>query len=348
MSPTSHLFAGPPSVRRKTVFLFAALLLTLCLDACGDNGQTGAGDNGQTGAPAAVTGFPVRIQHKYGTTEIKAAPQRVVTVGMTDQDAALALGVEPVGVVEFSGLGLAIDKFPWSAAKWGGARPKVVGVREDFKFEQIAALRPDLIIGLYSGMKKEQYDKLAKIAPTVAQSAEYGDYAMPWKDMTLVTGQALGKRAQAERLIAAVDQRFAQARQQNAQLAGKTFAVADPFKPGQYAVFGPTDPKVEFLRSLGMTVPDEIAKVAGKEQAAVIGSERLDLVDVDRLVFLSSLPDAKKMVEGDKVYAGLKVAKDDRTVFVPYNPTGAAISFNTVLSIPYAIDQMVPLLTKSG
>ncbi|MGH3243108.1 MAG: iron-siderophore ABC transporter substrate-binding protein [Spirillospora sp.] len=325
-----------------TALLVALLLSTLGLAACGDGAETDPG----AGKPAAGAGFPVRVQHKYGTTEIKTPPERVVTVGMTDQDAVLALGVKPVGVVEFSGLGLAIDKFPWSAAKWGGTTPKVVGQREDFKFEQIAALRPDLIIGLYTGMKKNQYDKLSKIAPTVAQSGQYPDYGMPWKDMTLITGQALGRQAQAKELVAAVDRRFAQAREQGGQLAGKTFAVADPFKPGQYAVFGPTDPKVEFMKGLGMTVPDEIAKAAGKEQAAVIGSERLDLVDVDRLVFLSSLPDAQKMVERDKVYAGLKVAKENRTVFVPYNPTGAAVSFNTVLSIPYAIDQMVPLLTK--
>ncbi|WP_067461047.1 iron-siderophore ABC transporter substrate-binding protein [Actinomadura macra] len=344
MSPTSHSIAGQPSARKFTVLLVAALLLTLGLAACGESEKTDSGG----GQAAPGVGFPVSIQHKYGTTEIKASPRRVVTVGMTDQDAVLALGVKPVGAVEFSGLGLAIDKFPWSAAKWGGAPPKIVGAREDLKFEQIAALRPDLIIGLYTGMKKEQYDKLAKIAPTVAQSGKYADYAMPWKDMTLVTGQALGKEAQAKGLVAAVEQRFAQARQQNPQLVGKTFAIADPFKPGQYAVFGPTDPKVEILRSLGLTVPNGIAQAAGKEQAAVIGSERLDMVDVDRLVFLSSLPNAQKMVEGDKVYAGLKVAKENRAVFVPYNPTGAAISFNTVLSVPYAIDQIVPLLTRSG
>ena len=113
-------------------------------------------------------------------------------------------------------------------------------------------------------------------------------------------------------------------------------------------MFGPTDPKVEFMKGLGMTVPEPIAKAAGKEQAAVIGSERLDMVDVDRLIFLTSVPDAEKTVEKDDVYTGLKVAKEDRVVFVPYNPVGAAVSFNTVLSIPYAIDQMVPLLTEAG
>ncbi|TDC69400.1 iron-siderophore ABC transporter substrate-binding protein [Actinomadura sp. GC306] len=320
------------------------LLLTLGLAACGGEEPESGGD----GKAAAEGGFPVSVQHKYGTTEIKAAPERVVTVGMTDQDAVLALGVKPVGVVEFTGLGLGVAEYPWSAQKWGGAKPEVVGQREDLEFEKIAALRPDLIIGLYTGITKADYDKLSKIAPTVAQSADHADYAMPWQEMTLVTGRALGKEAQAKEVVAGVERGFAEAREKNPSLAGKTFAVADPFKPGQYAVFGPTDPKVEFMKSLGMTVPDPVAQAAGKEQAAVIGSERLDMVDVDRLIFLTSVPDAEKTVEKDDVYTGLKVAKEDRVVFVPYNPTGAAVSFNTVLSIPYAIGQMVPLLTKAG
>ncbi|GAA4142651.1 iron-siderophore ABC transporter substrate-binding protein [Actinomadura keratinilytica] len=345
MSPTSlsstpPRTAGPSSARRLALALAAVLLATLGLAACGDDSDGG-------GASASGQGAPVRIQHKYGTTEVPASPKRVVTVGWTDQDAVLALGVKPVGVVEFTGLGLSVDKYPWSADRWGGTAPTVVGQREELKMEKIAALRPDLILALYTGIKKEQYDQLSKIAPTVAQSAQYDDYAMPWKESTLVTGRALGKEAEARKLIAAVDQRFAQARQQNPQLVGKTFAVADPFKPGQYAVFGPGDAKVEFMKGLGMVVPDAIAKAAGKEQAAVIGSERADLLDTDRLVFLTSVPDARETVEADKVYTGLKVAKENRAVFVPYNPTGAAVSFNTVLSIPYAIDQMVPLLNDT-
>ncbi|GAA4071507.1 iron-siderophore ABC transporter substrate-binding protein [Actinomadura miaoliensis] len=342
LSPTPPWSAGPSSARRIALALAAVLLMTLGLAACGgDDGSDG------DGAAAAGQGAPVRIQHKYGTTEVPASPKRVVTVGWTDQDAVLALGVKPLGVVEFTGLGLSVDKYPWSAGRWGGTAPTVVGQREDLKMEKIAALRPDLILALYTGITKEQYDQLSKIAPTVAQSARYDDYAMPWKEATLVTGRALGKEAQAKELIAAVDQRFARAREQNPQLVGKTFAVADPFKPGQYAVFGPGDAKVEFMKGLGLTVPDAVAEAAGKEQAAVIGSERADLLDTDRLIFLTSVPDARKTVQADKVYTGLKVAKENRAVFVPYNPTGAAVSFNTVLSIPYAIDQMVPLLNNT-
>ncbi len=51
-------------------------------------------------APAAPAGdgFPVTIEHKYGSTEIGAQPQRVVTIGFTDHDVVLARGVGPVGV----------------------------------------------------------------------------------------------------------------------------------------------------------------------------------------------------------------------------------------------------------
>lgn len=344
MAPTSRSAAHSPFPWKIMVALMTVLLLTLGLAACG--GEETDPDGGE--AAAGGSGLPVSIEHKYGTTEIKSPPERVVTVGMTDQDAVLALGVRPVGVVEFSGLGLGVAEHPWSKDRWGGAAPEVVGEREDLKFEKIAALRPDLIIGLYTGITQADYDKLSKIAPTVAQSADHPDYAMPWQEMTRVTGRALGKKKEADELVAEVERRFAEAREKNPSLAGKSFAVADPFKPGQYAVFGPTDPKVEFMKGLGMTVPEPIAKAAGKEQAAVIGSERLDMVDVDRLIFLTSVPDAEKTVEKDNVYTGLKVAKEDRVVFVPYNPVGAAVSFNTVLSIPYAIDQMVPLLTEAG
>src|SRR5262245_17060518 len=53
---------------------------------------------GSASSTPAADAFPVTIEHKYGKAEIPAAPQRVVTVGFSDQDALLALGVVPVGI----------------------------------------------------------------------------------------------------------------------------------------------------------------------------------------------------------------------------------------------------------
>ena len=46
---------------------------------------------------------PVTIEHKYGSTTVSEAPTRVVTVGLVEQDALLALGVVPVGTTEWYG-----------------------------------------------------------------------------------------------------------------------------------------------------------------------------------------------------------------------------------------------------
>lgn len=329
---------------RSRVPLALAAAAVLAVTACGGE------DDGATTEPAATAGaFPVTVAHKYGTTEVKAQPTRVVTLGLSDQDTALALGVKPVGVVDWF-KERPFGNWPWAQPLWGDTQPEIVGERDEFNFEKIAALEPDLIIAQYSGMTKENYDTLSQIAPTVGQPAKYDDYAAPWQEMTRAIGKALGKADQTEELIAGIDKRFADVRAQHPEWAGKTAAIVDPYEPGQYAVFSATDPKALFMTEMGFAVPEEITKLAGKENATVISSERLDLVDVDRLLFLTSDPTAESRVKADKVYAGLKVATEGRAVFLPYEdpPLGGALSFNTVLSIPYAIDQVVPILAGSG
>ncbi|ROT29793.1 iron-siderophore ABC transporter substrate-binding protein [Micromonospora sp. HM5-17] len=328
------------TTRRRPRLAAALLVLALGLAGCG-----GDSDDADP-APATGSGaFPVRVEHKYGTTEIPRPPTRVVTLGLSDQDPVLALGTVPVGAVDWFGE-RPYGKWPWAQPLWGGTPPEVVGERDDYNLEKVAALKPDLIIGLYSGMTQEQYQKLSQLAPTVAQPKGYPDYAAPWQEMTRQAGRALGKPDRAEQLIAEVDARFAKARQEHPEFAGKTVAVVDPYEAGKYAVFAPSDPKVVFLTQLGFTVPQQIVDAVGDEYAAEIGSERLDLIDVDRVFFLTSDASAEPRVRADRVYATLEVAKRNGALFLPYEnpPIGAALSFSTVLSIPYALDQILPLL----
>jgi iron complex transport system substrate-binding protein len=322
-----------------------AMLATAVLALSGCGGSEPAGTPGPAASGAA--GFPVSVQHKYGTTEIAAAPARVVTLGLSDQDPVLALGVVPVGAIDWF-LERPYGKWPWAQPVWAGKTPEIVGERDDYNLEKVAALKPDLIIGLYSGMSKDQYDKLTKIAPTVAQPTGFDDYAAPWQDMTRLAGKALGKEAKAEELIAGIDARLAQLAKENPGFAGKSVAVVEPYEPGKYAVFAPNDPKVVLLTKLGFQTPKTIVDAVGKEYAAEIGSEQLSLVDVDKLVFLTADAKSEPTVKADKVYGTLAVAKENRAVFLPYEepPVGAALSFSTVLSIPYALDQLVPLLAK--
>jgi iron complex transport system substrate-binding protein len=58
--------------------------LALALTGCGAGGD---------GASVGSTPQQRVIAHKFGETRISGLPQRVVTVGLTEQDYVLALGV---------------------------------------------------------------------------------------------------------------------------------------------------------------------------------------------------------------------------------------------------------------
>ena len=51
---------------------------------------------------ADADAFPVTIEHAFGETTIEEEPTRVATLGWTDQDHALALGVVPVGATKLT------------------------------------------------------------------------------------------------------------------------------------------------------------------------------------------------------------------------------------------------------
>lgn len=54
----------------------------------------------------------------------------------------------------------------------------------ELDIERIAALEPDLISGVYSGITEDEYVRLSEIAPTITQTGGYVDFGMPWQEMT--------------------------------------------------------------------------------------------------------------------------------------------------------------------
>ena len=295
-------------------------------------------------APEPTAAFPATIGHKYGETTIAAAPARIVTVGLTEQDALLALGITPVGTTEWFGKHPGAI-WPWAQPKLSGPAPTVVGDATAVNYEQIAALKPDLILALYSGLTQEQYDLLNQIAPTVAQPAGYVNYGIPWQELTRTVGRAVGKAAEADALVAGVEERFAQVRAEHPEFAGASALVATPYE-GIW-VYGPEDVRGRLLTSLGFELPAELPTVTGAEFGGNLSLERADLLDVDVIIWLD--PSEAKGPLGGPVYASLPVHTEGREVMLDSysSALGGATSFVSVLSLPYLLDGLVPQLAAA-
>jgi iron complex transport system substrate-binding protein len=315
--------------------LLAALVLPLA--GCGE-------DDDAASAPsqAASSAFPVSIEHKFGSTTIESEPKRVVTVGYTEQDMVLALGVKPVGTREFLG-GYDWRARPWAQDALGGEQPEVVGGQE-INFESVAAQRPDLIVAINTGMTEGDYKKLSRIAPTVAQTDEYVDFGMPWDEQTLVIGRALGREEQARKLVEKVDADFAKARQEHPEFESAS-AILAYGGPDGYGAYTSEDTRSRFLADLGMKLPAEIDKIAGDSFFTELSQERFRLIDRDVVVMFGP----QKEIENDDVFGRLKAVEQDRVVYLDLGDQFAgALGFASPLSLPYLLKEGVPQLAAAA
>lgn len=311
-------------------------------------GCGGAAEEGGQGGGAAPggNGFPVTIAHRFGSTTVERAPQRVVTIGYQEHDPVLALGVAPVGVRYWFG---AEDDviFPWAepAARAVNARPTILNM-SSIEPERIAALRPDLILGIYSDLTQESFATLSSIAPTVGAPAEYADYGVPWQDSTRIVGRALGRSDRAEQLVADLQGRFDRLRAANPQFAGKEVAVST-YDAANVSVFASQDPRARFFTQLGFVVPPRFDELAGSSFYANLSFEQVAELDRDLLVWdqLSYTPGGRATIAGNPLISRLDAMRQDRVVFLE-GATENAFAWQSVLSIPSALDAVGPWLEQ--
>lgn len=285
--------------------------------------------------------FPVTIEHKYGSTEIPTQPQRVVSVGYSEQDELLALGVVPVGLRYWYG---PYDNavWPWAQDELGDSQPEIIA-SDVINFEAIAALDPDLIVGITSGMTQEEYDSLSAIAPTLAQSSDYVDYGVPWQEVTRVLGQATGNSEKAETIVTDLEARFAEIRASHPQFDGASLAVGFWFS-GTPGVYASQDPRPRLLSELGFVTPELYDEVAGESFFLSFSEEELpEFLDVDVVVWLAGSDAGIEEIRNSSLRGTLPVAQEGREIFFG-ELLGGAFSFSSPLSLDFLLDEMVPML----
>jgi iron complex transport system substrate-binding protein len=318
-------------LRSLAALLTAAVLLSAC----------GGGGSPAPAAPNTAGGgeFPVTVQHTLGETEIPAAPRRVVSLGYTDQDAILAMGVVPVAIREFTG-NRPSATWPWASDRLQGEQPQVL-VGDEINAETVAALRPDLIVAVSAGLTQQQYDTFSRIAPTIAHPQGANPFQVAWQDSTRLIGTALGHSDEAYRMIVDLEARFAAVRAQYPQFAGRKAGIAAASSTNAgYFVWTSKDNRGRFLTSLGFTVPATFDELAGDNFYADISMERLGLLDENDVVGWLEIPGTDNAaLDAQPGYPALRIGREGRVVNLT-EEQGVALSFSSVLSLPALLDEL--------
>lgn len=300
-------------------------------------------DDAGSASPAAGGGaFPVTIEHAYGETTIPSAPERVIALGVTDSDPLIALGTVPVGNSGYqyyeTGLG------PWALEAAGDAELTYIESDDSPNLEQIAALDPDLILGVTAGFDDATYAKLSQIAPTVARPKGDAVYSTDRATQTEIIATAMGMPERGKELNADVDAAIEKTKADHPDFVGKTGAVILPYD-NQYAAFLPGDARGQFLTSIGFEIPKGVLDSAKEgEFFAQIPYEQVELFDGDLILIIGEVED-QAILDGTGLYASMNAVKNKAVLQLTQDQRGA-ISYNSVLSIPYALDSLVPQIAK--
>lgn len=322
----------------------AVLALPLVLAACGSEDEPESAPDSTTSA--AADAFPVTVEHRLGETVIEQAPERVVVVGLTEQDILLELGVTPVAVTEWYGE-QPYATWPWAQDLLGDEKPEVLSQADGIEFEKIAALEPDLIIGTNSGMSEKDYELLSAIAPTVTNVEGSTPYFSPWQDQVLQVARALGREEDGAALIDDVEGKYAAVREAHPEWEGQTatFSQGGPYD-GLIYVY-PDGLSTSFLTDLGFTMTeglDSFAPDIGSQ--AEISAENTNLLEADVIVFAT---EDQKMFDGLQEFGtigSLPAVTENRAVYTDGTLAGA-LYFLTPLSLEYALDRLTPMLEQA-
>lgn len=331
-----------------------AAVAVLSLSACSTGSAGGEADAGGSSSAAATDSFPVTIEHVYGTTTIESAPERVAAIAWANAETALALGVVPVGMPTIDYGGNEQGTTPWidEALEELGApigsenAPVQYSETDGIAFDDIAATNPDVILAAYSGLSEADYDKLSKIAPVVAYpEAEWGT---PWQETATMTGEALGLSAEADQLVAETEQSIKDAAADHPELEGKSFIYGNLAK-GASSIYTALDNRPKFLTELGMVqapIVDENSPEG--EFYFAWADENANQLDSDIFVTWVADDEAAASLAADPLLGQIPAVQNGGLVADSDAERVFSVSAINVLSIPYALDNVVPMIAEAA
>ncbi len=247
------------------------------------------------------------LDSAYGPLKLDGTPQRVVALGDSALDAALSLGVHPVGTLASRGG----DDVPDYLKARAGKIALVGSVREP-NLEAILRLQPDLVLA--SGeLSRDLYAKLSLMAPTVVPK---GNSFQDWRETYATYAEALGKAEAGRQRLAEIETRSTELRQRLPQ--GQAVSVVR-WNPQGPVIMSSNLFVGQLLDGLGLRANELAAAQSQKPHSDVLSLENLSRINAD-WIFLATLnPDGRKALEEARkqpAFTRLKAVVDDHVVTV--------------------------------
>ncbi len=343
---------GATVLSRRTFAALLAATATAGFAACsGRSDQTNPTD----GSGSSGDAFPVTIKHALGEAVIKQKPERIATLGWSNHEVPLALGVVPVGMRKTTwGDDDSDGLMPWVKEKidaLGGQTPVLFDDTSGIPFEQVADTKPDVILAALSGITAEEYATLSKVAPVVAYPEA------PWittlEQMIDLDARGMGMAEQGRKLAEDLDKQIADVVGKYPDLKGKKvlFSWLNASDLSKISFYTTGDQRVAFLiNKVGMVAPqvvtDESAKAAAfSVEIPAENSDRFD--DVDLLITYAPNDPAplRDAMKASPLIARIPAVAADRVVFLGQDPLGNSAT-PSPLSIPWGLDTYIAKLAE--
>jgi iron complex transport system substrate-binding protein len=337
-------------MKRLRHLALAVSLGALALTGC-STGSTDDDTASKTSTKAEADAFPVTIEHAFGSTTIEKEPERVATLGWSDHDHALALGVAPVGATKLTWGGNTSGSSDWFDAaleEQGAEAPVRYDDADGAPIDEIAKLSPDLILATNSGITKQEYEKLTKIAPVVAYPE--APWITPWQTSLETVGKALGRSDEAAKLKASTQDEIDAAKADHPDLAGKKmiFGYLSTADLSTIGIYAPKDPRVSVMHDFGLVDAPSVASAIKPGQFyGTVSSERASSLESDVfLMWAENQKDVKTFTENPLIGKIPAIASGNAYAEVD-KPIALAVSNPTPLSVPVIVDQFVPEVSKA-